>query len=108
MTSKTKLCRRYERGSLLLFFLGTPCSAVFAVLNRTSRRDRLKGLHADGSVGLRGSGGIGRRASLRSWWPKGRRGSSPFFRTLFNSTGRCCRAERSGESVQLRLPESRT
>ncbi len=28
-----------------------------------------------------GSGGIGRRASLRSWWPKGRRGSSPFFRT---------------------------
>src|SRR5580693_1061755 len=30
-----------------------------------------------------GSGGIGRRASLRSWWPKGRRGSSPFFRTLF-------------------------
>jgi hypothetical protein len=27
-----------------------------------------------------GSGGIGRRASLRSWWPKGRRGSSPFFR----------------------------
>src|SRR6478672_5965327 len=29
----------------------------------------------------RGSGGIGRRASLRSWWPKGRRGSSPFFRT---------------------------
>src|ERR1700678_2720927 len=28
----------------------------------------------------RGSGGIGRRASLRSWWPKGRRGSSPFFR----------------------------
>jgi hypothetical protein len=29
----------------------------------------------------RRSGGIGRRASLRSWWPKGRRGSSPFFRT---------------------------
>ena len=33
------------------------------------------------TVGQRGSGGIGRRASLRSWWPKGRRGSSPFFRT---------------------------
>lgn len=32
----------------------------------------------------RGSGGIGRRASLRSWWPKGRRGSSPFFRRLFS------------------------
>src|ERR1700728_1682649 len=31
----------------------------------------------------RGSGGIGRRASLRSWWPKGRRGSSPFFRRIF-------------------------
>ena len=30
----------------------------------------------------RGSGGIGRRASLRSWWPKGRRGSSPFFRMI--------------------------
>jgi hypothetical protein len=32
-------------------------------------------------LGVSGSGGIGRRASLRSWWPKGRRGSSPFFRT---------------------------
>src|ERR1700722_15835478 len=32
----------------------------------------------------RGSGGIGRRASLRSWWPKGRGGSSPFFRTNIN------------------------
>src|SRR5579862_2697274 len=35
------------------------------------------------TVWQRGSGGIGRRASLRSWWPKGRRGSSPFFRTTF-------------------------
>jgi hypothetical protein len=34
----------------------------------------------------RGSGGIGRRASLRSWWPKGRRGSSPFFRRIFSQT----------------------
>ena len=30
----------------------------------------------------RGSGGIGRRASLRSLWPQGREGSSPFFRTI--------------------------
>ena len=37
---------------------------------------------AGDSVIAGGSGGIGRRASLRSWWPKGRRGSSPFFRTL--------------------------
>src|SRR5271156_1051925 len=38
-----------------------------------------------------GSGGIGRRASLRSWWPKGRRGSSPFFRTLLaQSSSRFC------------------
>lgn len=29
-----------------------------------------------------GDGGIGRHASLRSWWPKGREGSSPFLRTL--------------------------
>jgi hypothetical protein len=35
------------------------------------------------TVPQRGSGGIGRRASLRSWWPKGRRGSSPFFRTIY-------------------------
>src|SRR5579862_1801704 len=34
----------------------------------------------------RGSGGIGRRASLRSWWPKGRRGSSPFFRRFFTKS----------------------
>jgi hypothetical protein len=34
----------------------------------------------------RGSGGIGRRASLRSWWPKGRRGSSPFFRILSSTS----------------------
>jgi hypothetical protein len=33
-----------------------------------------------------GSGGIGRRASLRSWWPKGRRGSSPFFRMPFRES----------------------
>jgi hypothetical protein len=31
-----------------------------------------------------GSGGIGRRASLRSLWPQGREGSSPFFRTTLN------------------------
>ncbi len=30
--------------------------------------------------GRRESGGIGRRASLRSWWPEGRGGSSPPFR----------------------------
>src|ERR1700683_5427267 len=36
----------------------------------------------------RGSGGIGRRASLRSWWPKGRRGSSPFFRRKIRSSTR--------------------
>src|SRR5262245_3335582 len=38
---------------------------------------------------LRGSGGIGRRASLRSLWPQGREGSSPFFRTnhQFNKLG---------------------
>ena len=30
---------------------------------------------------VRGSGGIGRRVSLRSLWPKGREGSSPSFRT---------------------------
>jgi hypothetical protein len=29
-----------------------------------------------------GRGGIGRRASLRSWWAKARRGSSPFGRTI--------------------------
>src|SRR5215471_3031343 len=28
-----------------------------------------------------GSGGTGRRASLRSLWPQGREGSNPFFRT---------------------------
>ena len=46
------------------------------------------------TVSQRGSGGIGRRASLRSWWPKGRRGSSPFFRTIYDfKTGTlstCC------------------
>src|SRR5687767_5145854 len=33
------------------------------------------------SLQPRGSGGIGRRTSLRGWRPQGREGSSPFFRT---------------------------
>ena len=33
----------------------------------------------------RGSGGIGRRTSLRGWRPQGREGSSPFFRTITSS-----------------------
>src|SRR5271168_2955821 len=66
----------------------------------------------------RGSGGIGRRASLRSWWPKGRRGSSPFFRTLLAqsssgfffdgtriATARFAPTCRSGELARLPPPE---
>ena len=34
-----------------------------------------------------GSGGTGRRASLRSLWPQGREGSNPFFRTNPESAG---------------------
>ncbi len=53
---------------------------------RKSKPDRLKPSYSNAILGYtvcqRGSGGIGRRASLRSWWPKGRRGSSPFFRTI--------------------------
>jgi hypothetical protein len=33
----------------------------------------------------RGSGGTGRRTSLRSWRPQGHRGSNPFSRTIFPS-----------------------
>ena len=53
----------------------------------------------------RGSGGIGRRASLRSWWPKGRRGSSPFFRTNISLREMLARAEgppRSAFIIQVR------
>jgi hypothetical protein len=46
---------------------------------------RASAIQREGGVilGGSGSGGIGRRASLRSWWPKGRRGSSPFFRIRY-------------------------
>ena len=36
----------------------------------------------------RGSGGIGRRTSLRGWRPQGREGSSPFFRTIHSAAWR--------------------
>lgn len=53
---------------------------------RDSVFDRSLGYNAkflprDGSL-LCGSGGIGRRASLRSLCPQGRGGSSPLFRTI--------------------------
>ena len=68
-------------------------TALYAPANlRTTRRTscclaRLRPLLSAAGIAKdarcpRGSGGIGRRVSLRSWWPKGRRGSSPFFRNL--------------------------
>ena len=48
-----------------------------------------------------GSGGIGRRASLRSWFPQGSEGSSPFFRTSlrFASMKRLFESSHFGLSV---------
>jgi hypothetical protein len=59
---RLRLCLLSER-------LAIPQIEVACIIERASRR---------------GSGGIGRRASLRSWWLKGRRGSSPFFRKLLS------------------------
>jgi hypothetical protein len=55
----------------------------FVLATTNPRKLKLARLKFGYTVVQRGSGGIGRRASLRSWWPKGRRGSSPFFRTIF-------------------------
>ena len=49
----------------------------------------------------RGSGGIGRRASLRSWWPKGRRGSSPFFRTNISGREMQSRADEASRGTRV-------
>ena len=47
----------------------------------------------------RGSGGIGRRTSLRGWRPQGREGSSPFFRTnLKDQEGNCLLAGASSSA----------
>ena len=74
-----------------LCLCGTPLYSVSSVLNLLTLRPArhisfrklptiLKNQSKCYTVAPSGSGGIGRRASLRSWWPKGRRGSSPFFR----------------------------
>src|SRR5690606_19540117 len=60
---------------------------------------------------LRESGGIGRRARLRIWWPRGRGGSSPPFRTgpgRRKDSRRRAFVFRSGRAARLPGPQPPT